>query len=541
MIDRSDTMRTRREILRTGLAGGLALAAGLPSWLAAAERSAQDEETRQKKTSRPNLILFFPDEMRADAVGCYGNPLVKTPNLDRLSRDGTRFENCHVQYPVCGASRCSLLTGWPTSVRGHRSLYYFLRPEEPNMFRYLRRAGYDVFWYGKNDALAQQSFYDSVTEWYDVPPAVGGARVTQGKRLEEPTTMLFPGGEDRRSTSDYTLLQRAIRILERRETDRPFCIFLPLLEPHPPYRAPEGFDTLYNPSDLPPLVPPGLARKPAFHAAIRQEYGLTGVSDAQLRQVRATYYGQVSYSDWLLGELLEALERTGHTSDTAVVVSSDHGDYAGDYGLVEKWPSGLESCLTHVPLIARVPGGKPGGVCREMVELFDVMPTFLELAGTRATHTHFARSLLPQVHGAAGDVDRAAFSEGGYNVYEPQAFEPRLGGLYAPKTDLQNLHPDTISRCAAVKTSRYTFIARPGGQSELYDRTQDPQETRNLIDNHSHAGTREALQQRLVNWYINTTGIAPPDKDPRDLPPFYQTPEFPADPAGIAHMLDATP
>jgi arylsulfatase A-like enzyme len=559
MSDQHNPSQTRRDLLRAGLAGGLTLATGLPRYLAAAQSA--PEPARSKVTGRtigpgappdqpggplgqpgrsagrPNLILFFPDEMRADALGCYGNPVVKTPNLDRLARDGTRFENCHVQYPVCGASRCSLLTGWPTSVRGHRSLYYFLRPDEPNLFRYLRQAGYDVFWYGKNDALAPQTFHDSVTEWYDVPANVAG--VMQGRKPSGPTTMLFPGGQDRRATNDYTLLQRAIQILERRETERPFCIFLPLFDPHPPYRAPEGFDTQYEPANLPPLVPPGLPKKPAFHAAIRQEYGLSAVADAELRKVRATYYGQVSYSDWLLGELLEALERTGRAADTALVVSSDHGDYAGDYGLIEKWPSGLESCLTHVPLIARIPGGSPGGVCHEMVELFDIMPTFLELAGTHATHTHFARTLLPQLHGAAGDVDRAAFSEGGYNVYEPQAFEPRLGGLYAPKTDLQNEHPETITRCASVKTTRYTYIARPAGQSELYDRKDDPQETRNLIDSHAHVATREALQLRLMDWYINTTGVPPPDKDPRDTPPYYPTPKHPTDPAGIAHLLDA--
>src|SRR5207244_13265604 len=97
-------------------------------------------------------------------------------------------------------------------------------------------------------------------------------------------------------------------------------------------------------------------------------------------------YGQVSYSDWLLGELVEALDRTGHWRDTALMVCSDHGDYAGDYGLVEKWPSGLEDCLTHVPLIARIPGGTPGHVSPELSELFDVMPTSLDLPGTKATH-----------------------------------------------------------------------------------------------------------------------------------------------------------
>jgi arylsulfatase A-like enzyme len=523
----SDLGSSRRDVLKTVVAAAVGTALG--SRIAGAQGSVP---ARPGPASHTNLVLLFPDELRADALGCYGNPLVKTPNFERLAHEGTRFENCHAQHPVCGASRCSLLTGWPTSVHGHRSLYYLLRPDEPNMFRYLKEAGYDVFWFGKNDALASQTFPSSVTEWHD---AAGSAAAI---RASSPTTMLLPGGADRRTTSDYLLLQQAIKLLERHETERPFCLFLPLLEPHPPYRAPEGFDALYAPADIPPLIPPGLPKKPAFHAAIRAAYGLTGVSELELRQVRATYYGQVSYCDWLLGELLEALERTGRTADTALFVGSDHGDYAGDYGLVEKWPSGLESCLTHVPLIGRIPGGTPGVVCREMIELFDVMPTFLELAGTRATHTHFARSLLPQLHGAQGDPQRAAFSEGGYNVYEPQAFEPRLGGLYGAKTDLQNQRPGTVARCASVKTTRHTLIARPGGQSELYDRATDPGETRNLIDSHPHTSVREALQVRLMNWYINTTGVAPLDKDPRATPPYYPTPEHADDPGALARILD---
>jgi len=465
--------------------------------------------------ARPNLILFFPDEMRADALACYGNPVVKTPNFDRLAREGARFENCHVQYPVCGASRCSLLTGWPTSVRGHRTLTYFLRPHEPNMFRYLREAGYDVFWFGKNDALASATFKDSVTEWAQANQI---ADILAQDTPDGPFTMLVKGGMDRRKTADYAMLQRAIAILERGENTRPFCIFLPLSQPHPPYGAPADFNTMYKPADLPPLVPPGLAKKPVFYSDIRKAYGLDQVSDAQLRQVRATYYGQVSYSDWLLGELLEALERTGHAQDTAIVTSSDHGDYAGDYGLVEKWPSGLESCLTHVPLIARVPGGTAGVTSHPMVELYDIMATFLELAGTQARHTHFARSLLPQIHGGPGDPLRASFSEGGSNVYDAEKL--RLGGLYGPKSALLNDRPETASRCASIKTGRYTYIARPGGQNELYDRSTDPWEEHNLIDDRSIAATRAELQQRLINWYINTSGVPEHDGDPRDLPQF---------------------
>ncbi|AIT81819.1 sulfatase (plasmid) [Novosphingobium pentaromativorans US6-1] len=476
---------------------------------------------------RPNLVFFFPDEMRADALGCYGNQVCKTPNYDRLAGQGTRFAQCHVQFPVCGASRCSLLTGWPTSVHGHRSLYYFLRPDEPNMFRYLKQAGYDVYWFGKNDALAQECFPDSVTEWFDNPSPLPQS-VPKQHRAEpaEPLTMLKPDAVGPRETRDYTLLSRAISVLEQRDRDRPFCIFLPTGSPHPPYRAPTGFDTLYDPSALPALIPPGLPGKPLFHSAIRETYRLDEVSDATLRQVRATYYGQVSYTDWLLGELMDAIDRTGHADDTALIASSDHGDYAGDYGLIEKWPAGLEDCLTHVPLIIRAPGGKAGHVVEEMTELYDIMPTMLELAGTGATHTHFAVSLIPQLQGAAGDPDRAAFSEGGYNTYEPQAFEPRLGGLYAPKTDLQNLQPKTVARVASVKTRETTFIARPEETSELYDRARDSGLTRNRAADPKAASTVNAMQLSLMNHYIRTTGVPPKDKDRRDTPPYYPTPDF---------------
>lgn len=518
-------------------AGLMAPAQALPG--SGPQGSANAIPIPRRENGRPmNLILYFMDECRADALACYGNPVTRTPNLDRLAHEGALFRNCHVQNPVCAQSRCSLLTGWPTSVRGHRSLYYLLRRNEPNMFRYLKNVGYDVFFFGKNDALTPDSFADSVTEWKDIMPAGGGFGGLRGAKLPGPTTMLFPGGGDRRKQPDYLMVQEAIRVLERREADRPFCIFLPLFQPHPPYMAPEGFDGLYKPESLPVLVPPGLPGKPNFHQAIRDHYGLAGVDDAILRKVRATYYGQVSFSDWVLGELMEAMSRTGRDRDTALVVSSDHGDYAGDYGLIEKWPSGLESCLTNVPLIARVPGGKAGVDDHGMVELYDIMATFLELGNTRATHTNFARSLLPQIQGGPSDMKRAAFSEGGYNIYEPQAFEPKLGGLYAAKTDLQNDRPETITRCASVKTQRYSYVARPAGRSELYDRQADPMETRNLIDSRSHAGARAEMETRLLNWYIDTSGVPEEYRDARDMPPYVHNADFPDAQQRMRQLLD---
>ncbi len=523
-------------------------AEGLPQVNEAASAPALGELAK-----RPNIILFMPDELRADSLACYGNPLTKTPNFDRLAMNGTRFANCHVQFPVCGASRCSLLTGWPASVRGHRSLQYFLRPEEPNLFRYLKRSGYDVFWYGKNDALAAQTFYDSVTAWSEV--GKGGAHFSgyaAGSRYGlTPGSLSFlqPPMGDRRMMYDYALVQSAIDILDRKETDKPFCIFLPIIQPHPPYTAPVDFYNMYNPKDVPRLARQDLPKKPSHVAGMRKYYGLDKLPEETFRKIRAVYYGKVSYTDWLLGELMEAVERTKHEKDTAVFVLSDHGDYAGDYGLVEKWTSGLEDCLTHVPLIAKIPGGAKGVNSEEMVELFDVMQTCLDLGGIQAEHTHFSRSLCPQAQGAAGDKHRAAFGEGGYNVYEPQCFEAQgappvgskpwteaflspeisAGGSYAGKTKLQTERPQTISRSAMVRTRDHKLIVRPQGQCELYDQENDPLQEDNLFGESRVALLQDQLERRLLYWYVNTTGIAPLDKDQRDLPPFDATRAFPND------------
>jgi arylsulfatase A-like enzyme len=474
--------------------------------------------------SKPNFILFMPETLRAESVACYGHPLVKTPNMDRLAAEGVRFEQCQVQNTVCGPSRCSFATGWPVHVRGHRSLYYFLRPDEPNLFRYLKQNGYDVYWYGKNDLLAPESFPDSVTEW--------GPRPARGKGAGNPWPLsdphyysfLYGEGGDRRDTGDWAQVEAAIRVLQR--ADKPFCIYLPLTYVHPPFTAPKDFYGMYDPAKAPPLRPIGLPRKPNFYEAIRKTRRLTELNDADFRKIQAVYLGMISYSDWLLGELLEALERTGHARDTAVFLFSDHGEWGGDYGLVEKWPSAVDDVLARVPLIARVPGlpdFKPGHVSGEIVELYDVMATCLELAGIEAQHTHFARSLVPQLRGRPGDPRRAAFCEGGYNTNEPQCFEP-LGSfkdpanIYYPKVSLQNEHPETVTRTTAVRTLEHKLAWRPDGQREFYDLKKDPRELNNVFGERSYAGPQAALQAEMLDWYVRTADVAPKQHDPRGFP-----------------------
>lgn len=524
---------TRRTFL--GSTGAAMLATALPQQPGASSfdpyRTPVPEESCGTHQGRMNLVLFMPDELRADALACYGNPVTRTPNFDHLAKEGTRFANCHVQYPICGASRCSMLTGWPVSVRGHRSQSYFLRSYEPNLFRYLRRAGYDVFWYGKNDALAADSFYDSVTEWNSVEGRPVERSVATGQRessgnatKNSAVTFIGREGPDPRQTAEFAYIQAAIRILERKQADKPFCIFLPLISPHPPYAAPKGFHDLYHPADITGLSPIGLSGKPDYFGAIRKAYGLDGLSADTFREIRALYYGAVSYSDWLLGQLLEAIDATGHNRDTAVMVFADHGDYAGDYGLVEKWPSGLEDQLTHVPLIVRAPQLRGERTTQDPVMLFDVMATCLELAGTQAEHTHFARSLMPHVRGESVNARQAVFAEGGYNAYEPQCFEYPPSTEYYARLHLQIEQPQTVSRSAMVRTRSHKLVVRPDGQNELYSYQDDPQELKNRYGESSLAQVQMELRSELLDWYIRSTGIAPFDKDQRGFPPFAPTP-----------------
>lgn len=467
--------------------------------------------------SRPNLILYFPDTLRADAIAAYGNPICKTPNFDKFAQQGTLFENCHDQFPVCGQSRCSLLSGWPGGENGHRSLYYPLQSYEPNMFRYLKEGGYDVFWFGFNGVLSTQALPSSVTYWNDPH----GSQVVDHYRPGAPDTFIGVGGFDPKGTTDYARIQEAIKVLARKGSKRPFCIFLPTGGAHPPYAAPKGFERMYDPASIKDLIPWGLPKRPIYESAIRKAYDLDGVPKSVFKEIKATYYGMMSYVDWLFGELLKGIDHTGHAGDTAVFVGSDHGDYTGDYGLVEKWPSGLEHCLTHVPLIARIPGGVAGHRVRDVVELYDIMGTFLDLAGVRPSQACFARSLVPQLKGAAGDPKRVAYVHGGYNTFEPYAFEYILDGHYGPKTHLQNEHPSTIRRATAAKTADFSYVLRPGGQSEFYDLRHDPNETKNLIDVARYQPKIAELGRHMLEQYLTTSGVNPPIRGGSSFPPYH--------------------
>jgi choline-sulfatase len=280
---------------------------------------------------------------------------------------------------------------------------------------------------------------------------------------------------------------------------------------------------MVDPDDLPPLRQMAPEGKPDYVDRIRSYRRLDEQDDAEFRKIMAVYLGMVAYVDHMLGLLLDALEETGLDAETAVFAFSDHGDWAGDYGLVEKWPSALDDCLTRIPMVVKAPGNTAGHVVREPIECFDIMPTTLELAGVPAAHTHHARSMIPQLRGAPGDPDRAVFAEGGYDRHEPHCFEgkPADGvaadpnAIYYPKAMQQQEHPLSVCRAAMIRTGTHKLVRRPDGRHELYDLVADPLECNNAYGDPDLQSVRAELLERMLDWYIHTADVVPHDADPR--------------------------
>jgi choline-sulfatase len=477
-----------------------------------------------------NFVIFNPDEWRGDYAGCYGHPAVRTPNLDRLAAEGTRFDKAFVQHTVCSPSRCSFMTGWYPHVRGHRTLWHLLRPDEPHLFKYLTEAGYEVVWFGKNDLLAQESFEGSVT-YYAHPRPMGFGRGDKVVRQDEPGYYSFlyedlPGTLD--DLDDAACVDAGIEFL-RRPHDAPFCLFLPLIMPHCPYTVPAPYYGMYDPDDMPELRPAELPGKPSYHRLIRQTRRLDQTPERIFRKLNAVYCGMITAIDDLLGRVLDALDETGLADSTTVLVFSDHGDWAGDYGLVEKWSSAVDDCLTRVPFVVRTPGGAGGHVVQEQVEIHDQMATVLELAGIEARHTHFARSLVPQLRGKPGDPDRAVYAEAGYDAREPHCLEGnperdswglRPEAIYYPKLKLNQDHPESVCRATMIRTLTHKLVRRPeSGEHELYDLVNDPRELHNVHGDPEYADVQRELSERLLDWYVRTSDVVPFEEDPRGLPP----------------------
>lgn len=453
--------------------------------------------------TRPNVLLIMADDLN-NSLGCYGHPLVKTPNLDRLAARGVRFDNANCQYPLCGPSRNSMFTGlYPNSngILTNSQLFRQTIPHHVSLPQAFRRAGYfaarigKMYHYGVPNCIGTNGHDDPASWELELNPA-GCDRL-----LEYPDIFsLIPGNyggtlswyasprPDEQHT-DGLQAKDAEWVLERcaRDKDRPFFLALGFFRPHTPYVAPAKWFKTYPEADMP--VVQGVKEDqadlpaPALGSYKREQDKLT---DDLRRQTVQAYFAAISFMDAQAGKALDALDRLGLADNTIVVFTSDHGYHLGEHGLWQKQSIFEESA--RVPLLIAAPGMKKGAVAKTPVGLIDLYPTLTELCGVKAPENLQGQSLVPMLKDpeakGRGWVLSQVVRGGGFKRHGASAATGDKGKRIFGY---------------ALRTDRWRYIEWDEGRAgkELYDHETDPKELTNLADKPAQADTQAKLADQL--------------------------------------------
>ena len=425
-----------------------------------------------------NVLLIAVDDLRPE-LGCYGNPIVRSPHIDRLARRGVRFERAYCQYPLCNPSRTSLLTGrYPTTVRVLDNNRYF-RDEFPDLLtipQLFRQHGYVTARSGKifhgviDDAPSWDEGGEPVRR-RQPPSAEERARQARNSDRWE----AVPG--DGENQPDDRTASRALELLEKYK-DRPFFLGVGFVKPHSPLVAPKKYFDLYDPTKMPlpedfaprPTLPPGV---PAAALPERNGdlfIGRDATPEAAREMIRA-YYACVSFMDAQVGRVLDKLESLGLADRTIIVLFGDHGYHLGEKGKWSKHNS-LYEVAVRVPLIIVAPGmARAGAACPRTVELVDLYPTLAELCSLKPPGGLEGQSLVPLLRDPR-------------QIWDHPAYTVTLRGKIFGRT---------------VRTERYRYTEwdPEGAQAELYDHRSDPHERRNLAAEPSYASVRKQMRDWL--------------------------------------------
>lgn len=480
--------------------------------------------------ARPNILFLFSDQHNARVMGCAGHPDVKTPRLDALAASGTMFDHACAQSPICTPSRMCFLSGQYCLNHGYYGLMGPMPAALPSLFSVARAQGYRTGAFGKIHTprrwLGQEA--DVMADFAGRELARGeaegenpyeahlAARGLLGERDDHgiPEWLARHGkqagsGLDARPTrlgfadtaDGWAAGQAADFVRASAGRDEPFCAWVSLPRPHATYLPAQEFWDLYDERSftLPPNADdPMTGRSPAarqVQAAFRRttEWALDGSADWELvrRRVLRGYYGCVSQVDAGLGLVLDALEASGQRENTLVVYASDHGDFAGEHGMIEKAPGIGFGCITHIPFIWSWPGHLPAGARRSsLVESVDFLPTVCALTGLSAPEAVDGRDLSP---------------------------------VLADDTAVREVAVTEHPWSKTIRDARHKLTLFPpevhGGQAhgELFDLIDDPWELNNLYDDPAQAAAREKLTLALVHWLatkrrpVTANPMPPPD------------------------------
>lgn len=485
----------------------LEMAAALPATVAVGkEVEAQKQAGASSGPKKPNVLILLSDQHRRDLLTCSGNPLVPTPNLDRIAARGVRFTQAYCPYPVCAPSRMSLLTGLHGHHHGVDSNERTLDWRVRTVAHHFRDHGYLTGLIGK------MHFNDGHTHGFDYVLGFNDWLMYLGPKVQHYANEIGTYSKTMHNTGcgfpaieglwkgaspwvghvtartelasdlaaedhfDFFVGRESSKFL-RRYKEQPFFLIAGFLKPHFPFYPPKGWAERYVPEKIDFPSPGDLTKYPRHvreRAAAYRKWG-----EDQLRRFWAGYLGNLAFLDSCIGEVYRTLEELNLTDDTIVLYTSDHGEMGGEHGLFEKFVFFEPS--VGVPFIVSCPKMIPEGkVRRALTEYLGIYPTLAELTGTGRPTGLDARSFAPLLRNPEAPGPAAIFAE--YAL----SWAPRY----------------------MIRTPRFKYVYNEGDVPELYDLEADPGEFINQADSSDLSHVRKRLHEQLLAWYD-------PDRNPR--------------------------
>ena len=429
---------------------------------------------------RPNILLIMSDEHDPAVTGCYGHPHVETPHLDQLAAEGTTFDNAYTACPICVPARMSFMTGQYVHQIGTWDNGSPLAGSTPTIGSYLEAAGYETVACGRTHFVGPERLHgfgkrlmDDAEKWKQWSMK-GASRAPESRRGSNSHVAECGPGEGWQNHYDRTAIDLSERFLNSRAEypgDRPFLLYTGIMNPHFPLICPEEYYNRYYPDRV---TLPKTQTEPyeSQHPSIQQlRYWLRNeepLDDDLSTRAMASYYGLVSFSDDLMGRLLDVVNNFPLRNNTVVIYVSDHGEMAGNHGIWQK--QCFYENAVRVPMIIRHPNGIANQRVQAGTNLVDILPTLLDIANQDPPDFP-GNSLLPVVTGASL-ADRPIFSE-----YHAQG--STTGGFM-------------------IRKGPWKYIHYVGLEDQLFNVVDDPDEINNRATDPTCADTLSDLRNELL-------------------------------------------
>lgn len=461
---------------------------------------------------KPNILLFFADQVRPDALGCSGGR-GDTPNLDSIAAEGIRFSNCYTPAPLCVPARVCLALGrYAHSTGAWNNLAYTMSASARTWMQNVRGAGYNTALIGKTHLHSGKDLYETEellhSYGYDYVLEVEGPHANcksinpmtdEWKKLG--LFELYCADMDKRKGAvvrpsplpleeyyDNYVGRKGKEWLESYKGDSPWFCTVSFPGPHEPWDTPKPYSDMYSPDDM---IPPRPRLKKLSEERPRGIFDELEAKEklqcdeATARRLRADYAGGMKLIDDRVGEILEVVRKRGEMDNTIIVFTSDHGELNGDYGLIHK--RNYFRNVVNVPLIIRTPETAKDGakISDALVSMADLGPTLAELSGNPIDYEQSARSLCPIMNGKRDEIRDFVISECSHEI------------MYADRKWKAVINSDTEVY-------------------QLFDLENDPEESLNLAGDARYSEIEKEIRLKLFKEVMDTTMRVPAVAQGRD-------------------------